>query len=178
MAKMAKSPEASPENYTTRHSLVRDLGRYPELRFLDRFDLLPPVIMGVGLWFLGDSLAASYPGVSGWQFVIWGCFISTVVLYHATYSINSMAHLFGSKRYATRDDSRNNFWLSLITFGEGWHNNHHYYPGSVRQGFFWWEIDLTWYVLRLLSMLGIVWGLHPVPAQVRTLGKRPGAPQR
>ena len=82
--------------------------------------------------------------------LVWGFFVSTVVLYHATFTINSLAHRFGTRRYATRDDSRNNCWLALLTFGEGWHNNHHHYPASARQGFYWWEIDLTYYGLRLL----------------------------
>lgn len=154
-------------NFLTRHDLIPDFGRYPEIRFLDRFDLIPPIVMGVALWFLGDWWSTSNPAVSGWQFVIWGCFISTVVLYHATYTINSLAHTFGTRRFETRDDSRNNLLLALLTFGEGWHNNHHHYASSARQGFFWWEIDITYYALRLLSWVGIVWDLRPVPARVR-----------
>jgi stearoyl-CoA desaturase (delta-9 desaturase) len=95
-----------------------------------------------------------------------------VVLYHATFSINSLAHRFGSRRYATRDASRNNFWLALLTFGEGWHNNHHRYPVAARQGFFWWELDLTYYGLRLLAALGLIHGLNPVPVAVRDAGVR------
>ena len=101
---------------------------------------------------------------SGWQMVVWGFCISTVVLYHATFTINSLTHRFGRRRYATRDDSRNNVWLALLTFGEGWHNNHHHFPGAARQGFFWWEIDLTYYGLRVLAALGIIWDLKEVPA--------------
>ena len=89
------------------------------------------------------------------------------MLYLATYSINSLCHVFGRQRYDTGDESRNNAWLALLTLGEGWHNNHHYYPSSVRQGFYWWEVDLTWYGLKLLSWLGIVWDLKPIPASVR-----------
>jgi stearoyl-CoA desaturase (delta-9 desaturase) len=87
----------------------------------------------------------------------------------ATFCINSLTHCFGSRRYTTKDDSRNNFWLALITFGEGWHNNHHHFPGSVNQGFYWWEIDITYYVLRLLAVLGIIWDLHKVPEEIRDL---------
>jgi stearoyl-CoA desaturase (delta-9 desaturase) len=115
-------------------------------------------------------------GVSGAQLLVWGFCISTVVLYHATFTINSLAHRFGARRYATRDDSRNNAWLALLTFGEGWHNNHHHYPGSARQGFYWWEIDLTWYGLCALAALGLVWDLKPVPAAVRE-ARRVGAPR-
>ena len=107
--------------------------------------------------------------------LVWGFAISTVALYHSTFTVNSVAHRFGSRRYATRDQSRNNPWLALITFGEGWHNNHHHFPGSARQGFFWWEIDLTYYFLRLLAALGIIWDLKPVPAAVRDARRIPGA---
>ena len=98
---------------------------------------------------------------------MWGFCISTVALYHATFSINSLAHRYGTRRYATRDASRNNAWLALITFGEGWHNNHHHYPAAARQGFYWWEIDVTWYGLKLLQRLGLVWDLRDVPRAVR-----------
>src|SRR5690606_24900566 len=150
-------------------SRVRDLLRFPELRLLDRFDILVPVVLAVGLFFLGVLLQRVAPqlGTNGWQMLVWGFFVSTVVCYHATYSINSLSHRFGSRRYATRDDSRNNFWLALITGGEGWHNNHHYYPAAARQGFYWWEIDLTYYGLKLLAALGIIWDLKPVPRAVR-----------
>ena len=104
--------------------------------------------------------------------VVWGFCISTVVLFHATATINSLAHRFGRRRFPTRDDSRNNPWLALLTFGEGWHNNHHFYPGSARQGFRWWEVDLTWYGLRVLSALGLVWDLKPVPAWVLQKAER------
>jgi stearoyl-CoA desaturase (delta-9 desaturase) len=98
--------------------------------------------------------------------LVWGFFVSTIVLFHATVTINSLAHRFGRRRFETKDDSRNNLWLALLTFGEGWHNNHHFFPGSSRQGFRWWEVDLTWYGLKLMSMLGLVRGLKPVPAWV------------
>ena len=150
-------------------SRVRDLQRFPELRWLDRFDIAVPVALAVGLYAAGSWLESSHPalGTSGPQLLVWGFFVSTVVLYHATYSINSLCHVFGRRRYDTGDDSRNNPWLALLTLGEGWHNNHHYYPTSVRQGFYWWEVDLTWYGLKLLSWLGIVWDLKPIPAAVR-----------
>jgi stearoyl-CoA desaturase (delta-9 desaturase) len=93
------------------------------------------------------------------------------VLYHATFTINSLAHRFGSRRYATPDESRNNPWLAVLTFGEGWHNNHHHYPSSVRQGFYWWEFDFTWYLLKALERLGVVWDLRDVPENRRDAGR-------
>jgi stearoyl-CoA desaturase (delta-9 desaturase) len=148
---------------------VRDLTQFPELRWLDRFDIAVPVALAVGLFLAGGWLEENRPGLGtdGWQLLVWGFFISTVVTYHATYTINSLCHVFGRRRYATRDDSRNNAWLALLTLGEGWHNNHHYYPSSVRQGFYWWEVDLTYYGLKLLACLGIIWDLKPIPAEVR-----------
>ncbi|MGH8700952.1 MAG: fatty acid desaturase, partial [Burkholderiales bacterium] len=106
-------------------------------------------------------------GTGGWQQLVWGFAISTVVLYHATFTVNSLAHRVGRRRYATRDDSRNNLWLALITFGEGWHNNHHHFPGAARQGFFWWEIDFTYYGLRLLATMGLIHELRTVPLAIR-----------
>jgi stearoyl-CoA desaturase (Delta-9 desaturase) len=149
--------------------LIPDLARYPELRFLDRFDILVPVLLAAVLVGLGSLLERYVPGLgtNGPQLLVWGFFVSTVVLFHATVTINSLAHVWGRRRYATRDDSRNNFWLALITLGEGWHNNHHHYPASVRQGFYWWEIDISWYLLKTMSWLGLVWELKPVPARIR-----------
>jgi stearoyl-CoA desaturase (delta-9 desaturase) len=148
---------------------IPDFARYPELRWLDRYDILVPVLLATGLYALGALLAHRAPalGTSGAQLLVWGFFVSTVALFHVTVTINSLAHRFGSRRFATRDDSRNNPWLALLTFGEGWHNNHHFFPGSVRQGFRWWEFDLTYYGLRLLAACGLVQRLRPIPAHVR-----------
>ena len=150
-------------------SRVRDLLRFPELRWLDRFDILAPVAYAVGLTALGTFLSHQAPQLhtSGLQMLAWGFFISTVVCYHGTYTINSLCHVFGRQRYDTGDDSRNNWLLALITLGEGWHNNHHHYPASTRQGFYWWEVDVTYYLLRALSACGIIWELKPVPERVR-----------
>ena len=154
------------ENFATRRELIEPLLRYPELRFLDRYDALVPLALGVALYGVGVALAQFAPALAtnGLQLVVWGFCISTVALYHATFTINSLAHRFGRRRYATRDDSRNNVWLALLTFGEGWHNNHHHFPGAARQGFYWWEIDLTYYGLRVLAALGIIWDLKEVSA--------------
>ncbi|MET0658023.1 MAG: acyl-CoA desaturase, partial [Steroidobacteraceae bacterium] len=150
-------------------SRVRDLARYPELRWLDRFDVAVPVLFAAGLFGLGALLERAAPqlGTNAWQMLVWGFFISTVVCYHITYSINSLCHGMGRRRYATDDDSRNNWLLALLTFGEGWHNNHHHYPNAARQGFYWWEIDLTYYALKVLSWCGLVWDLKPVPPAIR-----------
>lgn len=147
-------------------SRIPDFAKYPEIRFIDRWHVIAPITLGVSLYFLGQWLAASSPalGTSGWQMVIWGFFISTVLVYHATFCINSLTHVFGKQRFKTSDDSRNNLWLALITMGEGWHNNHHRYPVSTRQGFYWWEIDATYYILKMLSWIGLVWDLRP-PAE-------------
>jgi stearoyl-CoA desaturase (Delta-9 desaturase) len=147
---------------------IRDLARYPELRWLDRYDIVIPVLLAVALFLIGDCLETLAPGLgtNAWQMLIWGFFISTIALFHATVTINSLAHRFGKRRFDTRDDSRNNLWLALLTFGEGWHNNHHFFPGSARQGFRWWEIDLTYYTLRTMALFRLVHDLKPVPAWV------------
>ena len=160
--------------FATDLSKVPDFARFPELRFLDRFDWVVPVLFGFGLYGLGEGLAAWAPGLgtNGWQLVVWGFCISTTLLFHATFTINSLAHVWGSRRYDTADTSRNNGWLALITLGEGWHNNHHRYPHSVRQGFFRGEFDPTNAVLALMERMGLVWDRRPVPAEVLAEGSR------
>ena len=139
-----------------------------------------PVLLAVGLYAFGAVLKAYAPhlGTSGPQMLIWGFFISSTVLFHATVTINSLDHMIGSRRYDTPDTSRNNWVLALITLGEGWHNNHHHYAISARQGFFWWEIDVTFYLLKLMSWLGIVRDLRPVPEHVRASGPASGGEPR
>lgn len=156
------------ENSRTNERLIRDLTRFPELRFLDRFHVIVPAMLGIGLFWLGVLLENVAPGLgtNGWQMFVWGFCISTVVLYHAVYTINSLAHRIGGRRYETGDDSRNNFFLAIITLGEGWHNNHHHYPGSTRQGFFWWEVDISYYILVGMSWVGLVWDLRKPPAHL------------
>jgi stearoyl-CoA desaturase (delta-9 desaturase) len=149
--------------------LARDWMRYPELRWLDRFDVLVPIAFAAGMCALGGTLARVAPALhtSASQMLVWGFFVSTVLCWHVTYTINSLSHVFGHQRYRTGDTSRNNWLLAILTLGEGWHNNHHYYPNAARQGFYWWECDLTWYLLKLMSWLGLIWDLKTVPVPVR-----------
>jgi stearoyl-CoA desaturase (delta-9 desaturase) len=160
-------------NFPTDLDQVRDFARFPELRFIDRYDILAPLTLLALLYGGGEALAAGAPGLgtNGAQLVVFGFFISTTVLFHGTSTINSLGHLFGTRRYQTTDTSRNNLWLALITLGEGWHNNHHFYPVSTRQGFFWWELDLSYCALRAMEVCGLVWDLRPVPSHVLA-GKR------
>ncbi|MFT7485581.1 MAG: stearoyl-CoA desaturase (delta-9 desaturase) [Candidatus Paceibacteria bacterium] len=159
-------------NFRPRLELVPDLTRFPELRFLDRFDILVPLLSLGGFYLLGESAMALGLETTGGQLVVWGFCLSTIFTHHMTFCINSVAHRVGSRRYETQDDSRNNWLLSLFTFGEGWHNNHHRYQGSVRQGFRWWEIDFTYYVLRGLALFGLVWRLSPVPVRIIEEGRK------
>jgi stearoyl-CoA desaturase (Delta-9 desaturase) len=134
---------------------VRDLARYPELRWLDRHWWVPVV-----------AVAALTFAIGGWFGLVWGFAVSTVLAWHGTFTINSLSHLFGTRPYATGDDSRNNAALAILTLGEGWHNNHHHYQVATRQGFRWYQIDITFYVLRALAAVGLVWDLHGVPRHV------------
>ena len=139
----------------TKYDRIKDFAKYPELRWLNEHWLAVQVAFGVGMYLLG-----------GWDVLVWGFFVSTVVLWHGTFTINSLSHVYGTQRYVTGDTSRNNFWLALLTMGEGWHNNHHYYQSTARNGFFWWEIDLSWMVLKAMSWVGLVWDLREPPAWV------------
>ena len=158
----------SRRHFATELDRVPDLARFPELKLLDRFDLIVPVLYAVFLFGVGAALERWAPGLgtNGWQLLVWGYFISTVVLIHVTLTINSLAHVWGSRRYDTRDDSRNNWFLAILTLGEGWHNNHHHFPGSARQGFYWWEVDISYYVLWLMEKIGLVHNLKPVPERM------------
>jgi stearoyl-CoA desaturase (delta-9 desaturase) len=139
----------------TELSRIRDFAAYPELTWLNRWHAIPPIAMGFVCYAIG--------GLSG---LVWGVAISTTLLWHSTYSINSLAHRWGTRRYATGDTSRNNWLLALLTLGEGWHNNHHKYMASSRQGFFWWEVDISYYILRVLQWLGLVWDIREPPAHL------------
>jgi stearoyl-CoA desaturase (delta-9 desaturase) len=144
----------------TDYSMIPDFARYPELRFLNKHFLLPPTVLAVVVWL-----------TLGWPGLFIGFFASTVALWHGTFTINSLSHVFGKRRFATADDSRNNWLLAIVTMGEGWHNNHHRFAASTRQGFYWYEYDFTFYILKVLSWLGIVWDLRPVPRKVLEEGR-------
>ncbi len=150
----------------TPFELIKDFARYPELRWLNRWHLIPPTLLGVAVFLLG-----------GWSALLVGFFLSTVLLWHGTFLINSVAHAFGRRRYANADDSRNSLILSLLTNGEGWHNNHHHYQASVRQGFFWWELDASYYLLKVMCWLGLAKDLRRPPPAVLTLNlvRRPAS---
>ncbi len=159
---------ASTPNMPTDYAKIRDFASFPELHWLNRFDWVMPFAFGIGVFAFGQVLAIYAPQLhtNGFQMLVWGFFISTVLLFHGTFTINSLAHTWGTRRYDTPDTSRNNAFLAFITLGEGWHNNHHYYQATVRQGFYWWEFDVAYYVLRGMEALGIVYDLKPVPAHV------------
>src|SRR5216683_1141263 len=135
---------------------IKDFAKYPELRWLNTYHLLPPLLLAVLVFLLGGLPA-----------LVWGFFVSTVLLWHGTFVVNSLNHLWGSRRYATDDTSRNNFVLALLTMGEGWHNNHHHYMSSANQGFFWWELDPSYYLIRLFQALGLVWDVRTPPEKIR-----------
>jgi len=159
----------SHANFKTQLDRVRELTRYKELCWLDRFDSLVPLAFACGLFALGELLRVYMPEwhTNGSQLLVWGFVVSTIALYHATFCVNSLAHVWGSRRYATRDHSRNNLLIAILTLGEGWHNNHHHFPGSAKQGFYWWELDFTYYGLKLLEATGLIWNLKQVPLAVR-----------
>ncbi len=161
------------ESQPTALKAVPDLARYPELRFLDRHEFLVPAIFALAVFGVGEALRALAPGLgtNGWQMLFWAFFVSTVVLFHCTCTINSLSHMFGRRRFHTTDMSRNNWALALLTLGEGWHNNHHHYPSSARQGFYWWEIDISYYILKLMSLVGIVRDLRRVPESILVEGR-------
>jgi stearoyl-CoA desaturase (Delta-9 desaturase) len=143
-----------------KHSNVADLERCKELHLLETYPLVPPTILALAcLWFFG------------WSGYFFGFFMSTILVWHGTFTINSLSHVWGSRRFDTTDDSRNNFFLALVTLGEGWHNNHHRYMRSTRQGFYWWELDITYCGLKILSWLGLIWDLRPVPEEILEEGR-------
>jgi stearoyl-CoA desaturase (Delta-9 desaturase) len=146
----------SPESNRADEQAVRDLSRYPELRWLDRYHWVPPLALA-GLCLL----------IGGWAGLVWGFCVAGVLSHHATFTVNSICHVWGSRRYTTGDASRNNVLVALITLGEGWHNNHHHYQGSANQGFRWWEVDVSYYLIRLLACVRLVWDVRrPPPAKL------------
>jgi stearoyl-CoA desaturase (delta-9 desaturase) len=152
----------SDEHEATDWRRIPDFARYPELVWLNRYHLVVAVAFALALFAAGGAFA-----------LVWGFCVSTTLLWHGTFTINSLSHLVGRRRYATRDDSRNNWVLALITLGEGWHNNHHHYQRSTSQGFFWWELDVTMVLLRVLAALRLVRDLQVAPAHVRLTGVDP-----
>jgi stearoyl-CoA desaturase (delta-9 desaturase) len=152
----------------TRFEAIPDFAKFRELRWLNKYHLVPPISLAVALFIAGALSNALFPqlGTSGLQLLTWGFFISTVLLWHGTFTINSLAHRLGKRRFATKDTSRNSWFLAIITLGEGWHNNHHRYPSSERNGFYWWELDVTHYLLKGMARLGVVWDLRTPPPYV------------
>ena len=159
------------KHFPTEQRHVRDWLKYPELVFINRFDIFAPFFYALSLYGIGELINFIFPSLAtnGLQFLVWGFFVSTIVLYHATFTINSLAHKWGSKRFDTGDDSRNNRFLAIITLGEGWHNNHHYFPNTVKQGFYKGEWDLTYRILKTMSFFGLVTDMKekvpPKPAE-------------
>lgn len=143
-----------PKYQATDWAQIKDFARFPELVWLNRYHLVPGIALGAACYLLGD-----WAGLCTF-------FLSTTLLYHGTFSINSLMHLWGRRRYVTTDTSRNSLLLALITMGEGWHNNHHYYQSSANQGFFWWELDFSYYLLKVMSWLGLVSDLRKPSARV------------
>lgn len=160
-----------PDYKVTDYKIIGDYSKYPELVWLNKNYLVPPVILALTVMAMGGivnggSVLMMFTS-AGFSTLLIGFFLSTVILYHGTFSINSIMHKFGKQRYESNDESKNNLILALVTLGEGWHNNHHYYEVAARQGFFWWEIDITYYILKLFSFFGLVWDLNGVPDHIK-----------
>jgi stearoyl-CoA desaturase (delta-9 desaturase) len=135
--------------------VVRDFSKAPEIYWLDRLNVLPPLMLAVALYLIG-----------GMTWLVWGFCLPTVTLAHSTFAINTVNHMFGSRRFETVDESRNNVITAFFAAGEGWHNNHHRYQRSARNGFYWWEFDPTWYVIRAMQAVGLAWDVQVVPKRI------------
>jgi stearoyl-CoA desaturase (delta-9 desaturase) len=146
----AKNDKLAPTN-----PVIRDFSGAPEIAWLEKYFVLPPLMLAVAMFAIG-----------GWPWLVWGFCLPTVTLAHSTFAINTVNHMVGSRRFETRDESRNNPVTALLAAGEGWHNNHHRYQRAARNGFYWWEIDLTWYTIRAMAAVGLAWDLQPVPARI------------
>jgi stearoyl-CoA desaturase (delta-9 desaturase) len=171
---------ASSQYKGTDFDSIQDYAKFPEIRWIDKHYVFPVVVMAIAVFITGgfvnsDSVSQGMAvlGDGAWSLqgglssLLIGFVFSTAVLFHGTFSINSIMHKIGNKRYKSGDESRNSFILALVTLGEGWHNNHHYYMSSTRQGFYWWEIDITYYIIKLLSFVGIVWDVQEVPKHIK-----------
>jgi stearoyl-CoA desaturase (delta-9 desaturase) len=148
--------------------VIRDFSKVPEIAWLEKYFFFPPLALAIGMFLIG-----------GMPWLVWGFCLPTMTLAHATFAINTVNHMFGSRRFETVDESRNNPLTAFFAVGEGWHNNHHRYQRAARNGFYWWELDLTWYVIRAMAVLGIASDVQPVPARIyeeaRVLRKRRAA---
>lgn len=147
--------DARHDRLESSNPVMRDFSTAPEIVWLDRYFFVPPLLLALAMFLIG-----------GMPWLVWGFCLPTVTLSHATFAINTVNHMFGSRRFETIDDSRNNPLTALFAVGEGWHNNHHRYQRAARNGFYWWELDPTWYVIKAMSLLGLAWGLQPVPARI------------
>ena len=160
-----------PDYKVTKTDLIKDYAKFPELMWLNKYHLIPGLFLLIVVFVVGGFTNSAFYGVSfidgALSAIVTGFFLSTILLFHGTFSINSLMHMIGKPRYETGDLSKNSLSLALVTLGEGWHNNHHYYQSSTRQGFFWWEIDITFYILKILSFFGLVWDLNPVPKHIK-----------
>jgi stearoyl-CoA desaturase (delta-9 desaturase) len=160
-----------PDFKKTDYKTIGDYSKYPELVWLNKYYLVPPFVLALSVMALGGivdggSITMMF-SKAGFSALFISFLLSTVILYHGTFSINSIMHKFGKQRYETGEESKNSVWLALLTMGEGWHNNHHYYETASRQGFFWWEVDITWYILKMMSWLGLIWDLKGVPKHIK-----------
>lgn len=153
----------SPDYLETKYENVKDFMGFPEIKWLEKNHAIPGIVLIVLVLILGWGLQRLGFHTNPFQMFIWGFCISTTLLYHGTFCINSLAHMVGNRRFETDDHSKNSFILSIITLGEGWHNNHHRYPGSEAQGMYWWEMDITHYILKAMSWVGLVWDIRTHP---------------
>ncbi len=157
----------NPKVFELDYKNVQDLTQYPELRFLDSWYYIGAVHYMLMMALLGYCLGVWFPqtGATAGQMLVYGFFLRTVLLWHGTYTINSLMHVIGKRVYATKDDSRNSFILAILTMGEGWHNNHHHYPATARMGFHWWQIDVSYYVILLLEKLRLIHSVRRLPPE-------------
>lgn len=157
-----------PEYKPTRFDLIKDM-KHKELYWLNKYHFVPPVVLALAVYLVGNKVNGTgfFDWGAGVSTLLIGFFLSTIILFHGTFTINSLMHKIGKQRYKTGDQSRNSLVLALVTLGEGWHNNHHYYQSAAQQGFYWWEIDITYYIIRTLGALGIVWDIRGVPVKVK-----------